>query len=272
MGNPAISVLMGVCYVRKNAALLQRSVLSILEQDFCDFELLICDDGSNEEAKHILEEFAAKDKRIRLLRPGNVTQLAAKLNVCLRSAKGKYVARMDDDDFSHPNRFVKEVAVLEQNPQYAFVGSNVALIQNGLLIGRRVLPEHPAVEDFFWTQPFVHPALMFRKSALNVIGGYCEEAYCDHCEDYDLLLRLYAHGLRGMNIQEVLFDYTSPSIKGNRTMRHRWNEVMTRWKRYHELNVLPKALPYVLKPLVVGVLPDSLLLRAKQRYYRNTYN
>ena len=97
------------------------------------------------------------------------------------------------------------------------------------------------------------------------MGGYCEEPYCDLCEDYDLLLRLYARGYRGMNLQETLFDYTAPSAKGNRRMRHRWNEVETRVRRFAELGVLGKALPYAIKPIIVGLIPERLLGKLKSR-------
>ena len=86
------------------------------------------------------------------------------------------------------------------------------------------------------------------------------------CEDYDLLLRLYEKGFRGANLQECLFDYTLPeTAKGSRRMRHRWNEVVTRFQRFRALGRLPKALPYVVKPIVVGLLPEKFLEKVKGR-------
>ena len=65
-------------------------------------------------------------------------------------------------------------------------------------------------------------------------------------------------------MQEVLFDYTIPATaKGNRKMRHRWNEAVTRYRRFGELGLLPGALPYVVKPLAVGLLPEKVLKRLK---------
>ena len=97
-GNPRISVIMGVLCGKERTELLQRSVSSILEQSFESFEFLICDDGSAAEAKTVLEEYAAEDPRIRLIRPGDKLDLASKLNACLPAARGDYIARMDDDD------------------------------------------------------------------------------------------------------------------------------------------------------------------------------
>ena len=105
---------------------------------------------------------------------------------------------------------------------------------------------------------------MFRSEALTAVNGYSEDKRCILCEDYDLLLRLYAKGFRGMNLQEALLDYTVPvTAKGGRKMRHRWNEAVTRWRRFRELGVLPGALPYVVKPLAVGLVPEPLLSRMK---------
>lgn len=256
---------MGVYYRREDTALLKRSVESVLAQSFSDLELLVCDDGSNEAARALLEEFAAGDARVRLIRPGEAYRLPVKLNACLREAKGEFIARMDDDDYSHPDRFEKQVEALLSHPEAAFVGCNVSLCDLSGQRGTRRFPERPEVRDFFMTQPYIHPALMFRRDALEAVGGYCEKRYCDLCEDYDLLLRLYARGFSGMNLQEILFDYTAATVKGNRSMKHRWREVETRFLRFSELGVLGKALPYVIKPIAVGLLPEQLLAQIKNR-------
>lgn len=97
------------------------------------------------------------------------------------------------------------------------------------------------------------------------VGGYSEDPHTVLCEDYDILLRLYAQGFLGANVQELLLDYTVPkSAKGNRTMRHRFNEAITRWRRFQELGILPQTLPYVLKPIAVGMIPDFLLKKVKK--------
>ena len=260
-----VSVLMGVYYRRADTALLRRSIESVLNQTVHDFELLICDDGSTDAALALLDKMADKDGRIRLVRNGALFSLPQKLNACLAESTGGYIARMDDDDFSHPDRFAAQVDALCSHPDIAFVGSVVNLCRSGETVGVRGLPEYPEVKDFYFTQPYIHPTLMFRREALLAVGGYSEDRYCDLCEDYDLLLRLYANGFRGMNLQEALFDYTVPeTAKGSRKMRHRWNETVTRWRRFRELGVLPGALPYVVKPLAVGLVPEKALKKLKE--------
>lgn len=265
VSSTSISVLMGV---RNGAGVLGRAVDSILNQSRDDFEFILCDDGSTDGTWALLEQYAHQDKRVRLLRNEYNLGLGATLNRCLREARGAYIARMDDDDFSHPQRFARQLAYLEAHPHAAFVGCNVALIQNGANAGTWQVPQQPVVRDFYMIQPYIHPALLFRREVLEAVGGYSQDKRCLLCEDYDLLLRLYAKGFQGANLQEILLDYTIPATaKGNRKMLHRWNEAVTRWRRFWELGVLPQALPYVLKPLAVGLIPERLLAKIKARRF-----
>lgn len=260
---PAVSVLMGVRYRRADTVMLQRAVESILNQTFSDFELLICDGGSSAEACCLLDSLALSDSRIRLVRGENLPEdLAGKLNTCLDHARGELIARMDDDDFSHPERFERQVSFLLNHGDIAFVGCSVSFLTDGVQTGTKVFPEYPQVRDFYFTQPFVHPTLMFRRSVLTATGGYSTGKHQVLCEDYDLLLRLYTMGHSGANLQDILFDYTVSL--NTRKMKHRWNEAVTRWNRFKDLNLLPRALPYVIKPLAVGLIPRSLLARIKK--------
>lgn len=265
-GKPLISVLMGVRYRRENLALLERSVRSILNQSCTDFELLICEQGSTDAARQRLRQFVQEDDRIRLLDGTGAASLAAKLNRCIRAAKGEYFARQDDDDFSDATRFELQLDYLRLHPEIAFVGSTARLEQNGTLVGLRRLPMLPQVKDFLFVQPFLHPTLMFRANVFENGMRYCEDDRCDGCEDYDLLLRLYEHGLKGSNLQNPCFTYTIPPRgKSNRTWKLRCNEVRTRWVRFKSLRLLPGAAPYVVKPLAVGLVPEFFRQRLKEK-------
>ena len=266
---PLISVLMGVLYRRESVNLLERSICSIQNQTYSNWELLICDDGSIEAARRYMEETAAQDARVHLVRGCPRTDLASKLNWCLTRAKGSYIARMDDDDWSDPQRFEKQLRTLDGDSTVAFVGCNVRLWRDGQIVGLRELPERPEIWDFLFVQPFIHPALMFRREALLAVGGYGEEPRCLGSEDYDLLLRLYENGLVGTNIQNPLFTYTIPPPGSRkRSMALRWNEGETRYIRFKALGLLPGALPYVIKPVLVGLLPEFLLAKMKKMTQR----
>lgn len=263
---------MGTLYRRTDLDYLQLSIESILNQTYGNFEFLICDDGSTPEAKQMLEAFREKDSRIKLIRPGNKIDLASKLNACIQEAAGGFIARMDDDDYAAPERFEKQLAFLEAHADVAFVGCSVTLLRDGVRTGARIFPEYPMVKDFFITQPYIHPTLMFRRQVLDKAGGYSEERRQFLCEDYDLLLRLYSMGYRGANLQEQLLVYRVSTEKAHRKMIHRWNESVTRWERFRELRLLPYTFPFVLKPLAAGLVRRHILERhnlVKNNLYRN---
>ncbi len=262
--DPTVSVIMGV---RNGGKGLASAIDSILVQTIQSLEFIICDDGSTDNTRQQIARYAADDGRILMICHDMNQGLAPTLNHCLHMARGRYIARMDADDLSHPQRLERQITYLENHPQIAFVGCLALLRRNGAIVGKRSFPEYPIVRDFYINQPFLHPTLVFRREALEAVAGYSENKHCILCEDYDLLLRLYTEGYLGANIQETLFTYTLPiTAKGNRKIRHRWNEVVTRWQRFQELGLLPWVLPWVIKPLVVGLLPEGILSAVKDIY------
>ena len=263
-----ISVAMGVCFRRQGTQLLQRAVDSILQQTHADLELLICENGSTAEAKEFLAQYAREDSRIRLIDGAGAFLLGEKLNRCIRAAKGAWIARQDDDDWSRPDRLEKQLAFLKREIQYGFVGCWVELEQEGKIVGIRSFPQAPEARDFRFVQPIIHPTLVFRKECLETVGGYSESKHCHGCEDYDLLLRLYQAGFQGANLPKSYFIYhLPPRGRSNRTALMRLNEVIVRWERFRALDMLPGALPYVIKPVAVGLIPPGLLSKIKHRYY-----
>lgn len=259
-----ISVIMGVRYLRSDTALLHRAVSSILSQTYQNFELIICDNGSNEKARSLLAEFAINDHRVILLDGSDTSSFSEQLNRCFFAASGSYIARMDDDDYSFPERFQVQLDFLKSHDEYAFVGCQCLLECDGESSGMTSYPTEPQVRDFLFSQPFIHPSLMFRREALERIGGYSELPRCNRCEDYDLLLRLYENKLSGFNIQTPYFQYTLPP-KGitTRTLKDRINESKTRFVRFRALKLMPAALPYAVKPIATAMIPARLLAAIK---------
>ena len=191
-----ISVVMGVRYRREDIALLKRAIDSILSQDLDDFEFIICERESTSDAKKLLSDYAKIDKKIILI-DGNVcSSFAEQLNKCLSVANGRFIARMDDDDYSFPMRFRAQVDFLESHHEYAFVGCQCLFECDGKVVGKTSFPKEPESKDFLFSQPYIHPALMFRREAIDAAEGYSLLPRCVRCEDYDLLLRLYELGFK----------------------------------------------------------------------------
>ncbi|MDO4296139.1 MAG: glycosyltransferase [bacterium] len=254
---PKVSVLMGVY---NGAAILKTAISSIQKQSFQDWEFIICDDCSTDTSYEILCELAKQDSRIHILRNAQNRKLAATLNRCLKVAKGEYIARMDDDDFSYPERFQKQVDFLETHPEYAFVSSLVDCFDGKQIVRNHFLrPEKPQAKDFLSSTQFVHPATMFRRSALLSVQAYRVCRWTERTEDYDLFMRLYAAGMRGYNIQQPLLRYTVnvSGMQKKRLYRYRINEAVVRYQGFRAMGLLPKAWPWVLRPLLVGLIPQT---------------
>ena len=263
---PLVSVLLGAYNC---ASTLGQSIESMLAQDYGRMEIIVCDDGSTDGSAEVSESYAARDARVVLLRNERNLGLPATLNKCIAAAKGEYLARMDGDDRSKPDRIRKQVAFLEAHPEYAFCGSSISLFDGGGAWGKRDYPERPEAQSFLLRSPFAHPTVMFRASCLAAAGGYGTDPALGRSEDYDLFMRLHAAGLRGYNLQEYLLEYRE-ELASHRKRKYRFalTEARVRWRGFKALGLLPLGLPYVVKPLVIGLIPKAAYLRLRKAALR----
>lgn len=265
---PKVSVIMGV-YNCKNYELLDQSIDSILKQTFQDFEFIICNDGSTNGTLEYLKSIESKDKRIKILSYEENRGLNYALNTCLEKATGEYIARQDDDDISAPDRLEKEIEFLDNNPKYAIVGTLADVFDDDGIWGKYDNPERPSKNDFYWNSPFMHPTIMIRKEAYDAVNGYRISKETRRCEDIDLFMRMYAAGYEGYNIQKRLYSYrmvNDPKIK-YRPMKYRIDEAIVKYKGYKAMGNLLCGLPYVVKPILVGMLPQKILYQIKKKRY-----
>lgn len=187
MSDPTVSVVMSVF---NGQQFLAEAVESILKQSFRDFEFVIIDDGSTDETPKILNEYAGRDTRIRLVRQQNKGR-AESLNIGIGLAKGKYIARMDADDISLPNRFQEQVEFLEQHPDVGLLGGTYQRIdRRGKILEtvRGPLEDQEIKTRILEMNPMCHPAVMMRGDVALAAGGY-RKALLD-ADDYDLWLRM----------------------------------------------------------------------------------
>ncbi len=256
-----MSVLMSIY---NNEATVDASIASIVNQTFTDWELILWDDASTDGTSQKLKSWALRDSRIRLFSNTQNLGLAASLNLALAEAQGEYIVRMDGDDESLPDRFKKQAAFLDSHPEYAVVGSACTLFDDEGDWGERTGSTVPQKKDFLWGSQFIHPAVMVRRDALNVVGGYrvCRDTI--RTEDYDLFMRLYAQGFTGYNLAEPLLRYRDSRVPRHVRFAHRLNEVRIRFHGFKALGLLPAGFLYVLKPLVMALLPCGLKRRLQQ--------
>lgn len=258
-----ISVLMSV-YNPQNQHYFFQAVQSIINQTFQEWEMILYDDGSDERYVSGIREIAAMDHRIRYMRGEKNMGLAQALNVCCPIAKGAYIARMDADDISKPNRLQKMYEFLENHREYDWVGCNTELIKEESVWGTRIMPEIPDRRDFLHYSPYIHPSVLFRKQVLTENGGYKPMR---RGEDYELFMRLHASGRRGYNLQNIYFQYREDiDTYKHRKYRYQIEEVGIRKNGFRQLGILNiKSRLYVIKPLIIGLIPYGLLIRLKVR-------
>ena len=179
---PSISVVMPVHNALPH---LDEAIESILGQTRSDFEFVIYDDASNDGSTERLQEWAARDKRIRLFRGERNLGPAGSSNAAVKHSTGALIARMDADDISRPERIERQSEILLHRPDVGMIGSLCVVIDSH---GERVRgPEHWRISRKSWAAPFPHGSIMMRRELFDSIGGYREQ--CEFWEDLDLVLR-----------------------------------------------------------------------------------
>ena len=186
MKNPKVTVLMSVYNGEKY---LQEAIDSILGQTFKDFEFLIVNDGSTDKTEEILKSY--NDPRIKIIDNEKNIGLTKSLNKGLKLTRGEYIARMDADDVSMPERLEKEVVFLDNNKNMGLVGTYYfETNENGkvLYITRPLNDSKALKEKLLMINQFGHGSVMFKKECIEKVGLYRREF--KSAQDYDLWLRI----------------------------------------------------------------------------------
>jgi glycosyltransferase involved in cell wall biosynthesis len=169
-----------------------KTVRSLLDQDYKNFEHILVNDGSNDNSVKIIKEVS--DKRMILLEPGRVGRAEA-LNHGLNKARGKIVAILDADDLSLFNRLTEQKKQFDEDPNVTLVCANAVLIdENGALQGKTKFPvnHEDLVESLMKLNPFPHSSVMFLRKSAQVVGGY--NGRCEKSIDYNFYLDLLSSG------------------------------------------------------------------------------
>lgn len=264
-GKPLISVVMGVYNGEKYLAM---GVESIINQTFTQWEMIICDDGSNDNTWDLLQHYAQQDRRIRVIRNESNCGLAFSLNRGIALAQSNILARQDADDVSVPDRFAVQYPFVLEHPEFAIVGTswnNVGEDGEGWIT---TPVEFPEAKDLIWDGGFMHPSWMMRKDQLEKVGFYTVGENTRRDQDYHLVLKLYGAGMKMCNMQQVLYHYTNDTGTFSRTKN--WKRVKglmwIRWDGYRR-NRFPFWVYLVaLKPFVKNLLPTWI---THKYYLRN---
>lgn len=214
---------------------LAAAVESMLNQTFSSFEILLVNNNSTDNSFSIAKSFADKDSRIRLLIEKDQGVDHA-MNCGLENSRGRFIARMDADDISHPERLEKQVRFLEENPETGLVGSYVKYVSRdtGTDGFRRfvnwVNSFHTSeeIELYRFVEiPVVNPTIMFRRELFEKLGG-CRQG--DFPEDYEMQLRFLDAGVKMAKLPELLLEWHDYSNRLTRTDERYTTEAFFRVK------------------------------------------
>ena len=200
---PTISVLMCAYNAQRYLA---ETVESVLAQTFGDFEFVIVNDGSTDTTAHLLEEFAARDGRVRVVTIPN-SGIPKASNAGLAACRGEFVARIDSDDIAKPRRLEVQLAYLREHGLVACGTWHDLIDERGRFLKLLKVPTDDATiqgEALKGHGSICNPTSMFRRQALVDLGGYSEDLPV--AEDLDCWLRLGEVGPLG-NVTESLAQY-----------------------------------------------------------------
>ena len=235
MPNLKVSVIIPYFNAEKT---LERAVLSMLEQSFRNFELILVNNNSSDKSEEIAQKLAQTDSRIVLLNePKQGVTFAA--NTGNSAAQEQYIARMDADDYSLPERLEKQVDFLNHHPNIGVVSCLVKHVSHrentrGLetfvkWVNTIQTPEQIELNRFIET-PIINPSVMFRKSLIEKHGEYL---HGDFPEDYELWLRWLGNGVKMEKIPEVLFHWYDSDTRLTRADKRYSTDAFYQTKTLH---------------------------------------
>ncbi len=200
MNTPLVSI--GIPFLNCEDCLLD-SVRSIFAQTYTNWELILVDDGSTDDSLKIAQ--SVDDKRVRVLpSDGRNRRLPARLNQIIQAARGEYIARMDADDLSHPNRLARQVGFLESHKEVDVLGTSAYIVLRQVQpVGKLIMPttHNVIARRKFKTAPVIHPSVMARSAWFR---RYLYDETNIRNEDYELWMRSFSESIFH-NLPELLY-------------------------------------------------------------------
>jgi len=216
--------------VYNNQLTVGNAIKSIIDQEFSDWELLICDDASIDNTYEIINDFKNIDNRIKLFRNSTNLGLTKSLNRLIENVKSKIIARQDSDDISFKNRFTEQEKYISLE-KYDFVVSR-AKIKHKQIIRPKYSYMLPASFIVNFKNPFIHGTLMIKTEVLRKIGNYNEKFY--YAQDYKLFSDLLSAGYKHKKINFPLYEL---NVKDN--ISSKFTNEQDYYARCVRQNVLP---------------------------------
>lgn len=261
---PLVSVIMPAYNAGKYVG---KTIESILNQTYQNFELVIVDDGSTNGTVELLQSYQKRyPKKIKLYRFDKNRGESFSANYAFKNAQGEFIARMDADDIAKPDRLATQVVFLLKNPRVIVVGSQAEVIdRNGVVIGKKFFPvTHDKIyEKYAILHPMLHSSCMIRRSLLPNDESLYEDIY-EPNDDYYTFFRLLCYG-NFANINKPLVQYrvhgqnkslTNPKSKFFNSVKIRLAAIRNGWYK-------PTRFVYIVmivQIIAITIMPEKLIV------------
>lgn len=261
---PIVSIIMSA-YKKDNPIHLKKAILSIITQTLTDIEVIIIGDGElSLEQLSVLEEYIKADERVKVYRNEQNMGLGYSMNRAISLSRGKYIARMDADDISLPERLEKQVLYLEEHQDCDLVGTFAYEIdENENIVFHKRLPV--TSDDIYYflakRDPFIHPSVMFRRNFFDKVGNYNIKVPLG-IEDTELWCRAFLlKRTKGANIPEFIYIFRAGSGFYNRRrgLGNGIQELKLRCNHIRQNKLSPHYYIYPVTMFIVRMLPRKVV-------------
>ncbi len=252
--SPKISVIIPFFNAEKT---LERAIQSIIDQTFKDFECILIDNNSTDKSSEIANNVADKDNRFKVISE-QMQGVVFASNTGWSASKGKYIARMDADDWSYPNRLKMQNDFLDEHPDYGAVASLVKHVSHseyteGMLRfvewSNSIITYEEIRNNRFVELPIVNPTAMWRREVAHQCGMYLHGAFP---EDYEMWLRWLDMGVKIKKLNHVLLDWYDSDTRLTRSSKRYSDNSFYKIKTKYLAKWLKKHNPYYPKVAVWG--------------------
>ena len=251
---PLVSVIMAEYNTERE--LLIKSIQSVIEQTYKNLELILIDDCGKNKLEDIIKIF--NDPRIKIFKNEKNMGLVYSLNRALKVSKGKYIARMDTDDWAFKKRIKIQVDYMEEHPDIDLISTNVEYYDGNEVWGKTKGQGEITREKLLNGSPITHPTVMAKREVMNNVGGYPNYK---RCEDYAMWIELYVNKYKMYKISDILLRYhLSIDDYKKRTLKTRKDFFRLLNTQYKKLN--PKKTDVVkmkIKTFLAGIMPYKII-------------
>jgi len=238
------------------------SVKSILDQSYANFEFIIVDDASTDKTSKLLSQSKTRNKKIILVKNKKNEGVTKSLNRALKKARGKYIIRMDADDWSYPDRLQLQVELMEKNPEVVVSGSYIEICDSKLKtknLRKYHLDDATIRKHIFRYSPFAHPATIWNA---RVLKNALYNEVITVSQDYELYFRIGKMG-KFMNLDKPLLklrvhdnsvSMEKSDLQWKTTVLIRFNAVLIHG---YEMSRFDKLYNF-LQEIAIGLLPTKM--------------